>query len=143
MVIHEEDCGDEDGLVLTKKHSEAIGLNLVDRVRGRFSIGKIVDPATKKVILDKGQLITYTVIDQLKPLDLPEIKVRSVYAGTRRGVCQQCYGWDLAYGRPVSIGTAVGIIAAQSIGGTRHPVDYAYLPPWSCWTRHYPRFATC
>ncbi|MFA6255333.1 MAG: DNA-directed RNA polymerase subunit beta' [Patescibacteria group bacterium] len=117
LVINEKDCGDTEGVVLTKKASEAINLNLIDRVKGRYIAEKIVDPKTKKVIINKGDLINSEKVAVLKQLDLAEIKVRSVMAcKTHRGICQKCYGWDLAYNKPVAMGTAVGIIAAQSIG---------------------------
>ncbi|MFA6322983.1 MAG: DNA-directed RNA polymerase subunit beta' [Candidatus Buchananbacteria bacterium] len=117
IVIIEQDCGDQEGLVLTKKASEAIGFNLIDRVKGRYSLEKVVDPKTKKVIINKGDLINSEKAALLKELDLPEFRVRSIInCKTRRGGCQKCYGWDLAYNKEVAIGTAVGIIAAQSIG---------------------------
>ncbi|MBI3291024.1 DNA-directed RNA polymerase subunit beta' [Candidatus Falkowbacteria bacterium] len=117
MIVVEEDCGDETGIILTKKDSEAINLNLADRLRGRYCLEKIVDPKSAKVIINKGDIIDSGKVGQLKKLDLPQIKIKSVInCKTRRGVCQKCYGWDLAYNRPAEIGTAVGIIAAQSIG---------------------------
>ncbi len=117
MIVKKEDCGDTEGVTLTKKDSEAINLVLADRVKGRYSLEKIIDQKTKKVILDKDEMIDSAKVAQLKKLDLAEIKVHSVMnCRTRRGVCQKCYGWDLAYNKPAAIGTAVGIIAAQSIG---------------------------
>jgi len=117
VVITEPDCGTKESLVITKKSSEAIGLNLIDRVKGRYVAEKIVDPKTKKVIINKDELINSEKVEQLSKLDLSEIKVRSVMTcESYHGVCQKCYGWDLAYNKPVKIGTAVGIIAAQSIG---------------------------
>jgi DNA-directed RNA polymerase subunit beta' len=117
MVITEADCGDEEGLVITKKASEAINLNLAERVKGRYIAEKIVDPKNKKVIINKGEIINSEKMAALKELDLPQIRVRSVIScRVRRGLCQKCYGWDLAKNKPAEFGTAVGIIAAQSIG---------------------------
>ncbi|NUM25963.1 MAG: DNA-directed RNA polymerase subunit beta' [Candidatus Buchananbacteria bacterium] len=117
VIIAEEDCGDTEGIILTKKNSEAINMNLADRVKGRVTLEKIVDPKTKKVVINEGEIIDSKKVEELKKLDLAEIKIRSVIScRTKRGACQKCYGWDLAYNRPVQIGTAVGIIAAQSIG---------------------------
>jgi len=117
IVITEKDCGDTEGIILTKKASETIGFNLIDRVKGRFVLEKIVDPKTKKTVISKGEIIDSEKVDQLKKLDLPEIKVHSVIGcQSRRGACQKCYGWDLSHNKPAEIGTAVGIIAAQSIG---------------------------
>jgi DNA-directed RNA polymerase subunit beta' len=117
IVITEVDCGDTEGMVMTKKDSDAIGLNLIDRVKGRHILEKIVDPTTKKVVMEVGDIINSEKVVLLKRLDLPQIKVRSVMScKTLRGVCQKCYGWDLAHNKPAEFGTAVGIIAAQSIG---------------------------
>lgn len=117
LVIREEDCGDETGLVFSKKNSEAIGLNLADRLRGRVSLEKIVDPKTKKVILNKGEVVDSEKVELLRKIDLDQVRMRSVIScKTKRGICQKCYGWDLSYNRLVEFGTAVGIIAAQSIG---------------------------
>ena len=117
VVITENDCGTKEGIVITKKSSEALGLNLIDRVKGRSIAEKIVDPKTKKTIISRDELIDSEKTVQLTKLGLSEIKVRSVMScKSYKGVCQKCYGWDLAYNKPVVIGTAVGIIAAQSIG---------------------------
>ncbi|MFA6410470.1 MAG: DNA-directed RNA polymerase subunit beta' [Candidatus Buchananbacteria bacterium] len=117
MVVNEIDCGDKDGVVITKKASEIMGLNLIDRVKGRYSLEKIVDPKTKKTVLDVDDIINSEKAALLKELDLPQIHVHSVMnCKTRRGVCQKCYGWDLAHNKAVALGTSVGIIAAQSIG---------------------------
>ncbi|MFA6382573.1 MAG: DNA-directed RNA polymerase subunit beta' [Candidatus Buchananbacteria bacterium] len=117
LIITENDCGDDEGLTITKKTSEVLNLNLIDRVKGRPALEKIIDPKTKKVIVEKDEIIDSEIVAELKKLDLDKIKVRSILScKSRRGICQKCYGWDLAYNRPVNIGTAVGIIAAQSIG---------------------------
>ena len=117
MVITDLDCGDQEGVIITKKHSEAIGLNLIDRVKGRFVLETIVNPKTKKPVIAEGELIDSEKAAALRELDLPQIKVHSVIScKTIRGVCQKCYGWDLAHNKPAEMGTAVGIIAAQSIG---------------------------
>ncbi|MDX9893586.1 MAG: DNA-directed RNA polymerase subunit beta' [Patescibacteria group bacterium] len=117
VIITEEDCGSTEGVTITKKDSESMNMNLADRIRGRYAVDKIVDPKTKKTILEKGQIIDSEAVEKIRALDLPEIKLRSVITcQTKRGVCQKCYGWDLAYNKLVKIGTAVGTIAAQSIG---------------------------
>ncbi len=117
LIIVQEDCGDTEGMVLSRKDAEALNLDLIDRVKGRVVFEKITDPKTKKVIVAKGDIITSDKVEPLKKLGLDEIKIRSIITcKTRRGLCQACYGWDLAYNKQVTIGTAVGIIAAQSIG---------------------------
>jgi DNA-directed RNA polymerase subunit beta' len=117
VVVREEDCGDKKGMVYTKKDSEEIGVNLMERVWGRVCLEKITDPKTAEVIVDKDEIISEQVIRKLKPLDLDQIAVRSVLTcKMTKGVCAKCYGYDLAYNEMVKPGVAVGIIAAQSIG---------------------------
>src|SRR3989338_6730857 len=94
-----------------------MGESLENRVVGRFSNQKVIDPKTRKVIVKSGELITPNHVELFKPLDLPSLVIRSVLTcSLKKGVCQKCYGIDLGYNRLVEIGTAVGIIAAQSIG---------------------------
>ncbi|MBN1325515.1 DNA-directed RNA polymerase subunit beta' [Candidatus Falkowbacteria bacterium] len=117
VVVREEDCGDKEGMIYTRKESEEIGVDLIDRVWGRICLEKIVDPVTKEVIVNKGELITEAAARKLRALNLEQINVRSVLTcKLYKGVCQKCYGYDLGYNELVKLGTAVGIIAAQSIG---------------------------
>ncbi len=119
VIVREEDCGDDQGVVLSKKESDEIGEPLLVRILGRYALSDIVKPGGRKVIVPAGELITEDHIREIEEAgkDLEEAHVRSVMTcRVRRGVCQKCYGYDLAYGKPVKLGTAVGIVAAQSIG---------------------------
>jgi len=119
VVIKKEDCGDGEGVVLTRAESEEIGEPLLVRILGRVVLSDIVMPGGRKVIVSAGELVTEDAIRTLEGAkkDLEEAHVRSVMTcRLRRGICQKCYGYDLAYNRLVKLGTAVGIIAAQSIG---------------------------
>jgi DNA-directed RNA polymerase subunit beta' len=118
LIIYEDDCGDTEGTVISRESSERIGLKLAERVRGRIALEDIVDPADgKTVIVAAGQIIDNHIVLKLGKLDLPHIHVRSVMTCKAiRGFCKQCYGLDLASSKLVATGTAVGIIAAQSIG---------------------------
>ncbi len=119
MVVREEDCGDTHGVVLTKKESDEIGEALLVRILGRIALSDIKKPGSKKVLVPAGELITEDTIRELEKSEesLEEAHVRSVMTcKIRRGVCQKCYGYDLAYNKLVKLGTAVGIMAAQSIG---------------------------
>jgi len=117
IVITEKDCGDEQGVFITKKEVEGMGEVLANKVLGRINMEKIIDPKTKKVVLEKNELIAEKVLSQLEKLDLEKIHIRSVLTcRANRGLCQMCYGFDLAYNKLVELGTAAGIIAAQSIG---------------------------
>lgn len=117
VVINEEDCGTTNGIVVTKEESEEIGDPLLVRILGRVSLSTVTKPRGKKPIVSVDELITESTIQELTKIDLTEITVRSVLTcESFRGVCQKCYGYDLGHNSMVDLGTAVGIIAAQSIG---------------------------
>lgn len=117
VVVTSQDCYDTEGYQVTKEDSQAIGMDLIDRVVHRYILETIQDPKTKKPIIAAGELITKDIAQRLKQLDLPHIRIRSVMTcKNKKGVCQKCYGYDLGLNKPVELGTAVGIIAAQSIG---------------------------
>jgi len=119
VVVREVDCGDDVGVVLTKAESDEIGEPLLIRILGRIVLSDIKKPGGRKVIVPAGELITEEHIRELEAVgeDLQEAHVRSVMTCRLfRGVCQKCYGYDLAYNKLVKTGTSVGIMAAQSIG---------------------------
>jgi len=119
VVITAEDCGDTDGVVLTHKECEEIGEPLLTRILGRVVVKDIKDPETKKTIVKKGTVVTIEHIRTIQAFKEPleEVVVRTVLAcKLRHGLCQACYGYDLAFNRMVKLGVAVGIVAAQSIG---------------------------
>jgi len=117
VVVVKEDCGDTVGKVFTKENSEIMNETLVERIVGRFVLADIKHPKSGKVIVKKGTIITQNIARELEPLDITEANVRSVLTcKLSRGICQKCYGFDLAYNELVKMGTSVGIIAAQSIG---------------------------
>jgi DNA-directed RNA polymerase subunit beta' len=117
VVVLEDDCGDKEGKVITKEVSEVMGEKVVERIVGRYTVDPIVDPGTGETIVKAGEVITEELGRRLDKLDLKSVRVRSVLScRLSKGICRKCYGFDLAYGQPVELGTAVGIIAAQSIG---------------------------
>ncbi len=118
VVVREEDCGDTQGVVLTKVESDEIGEPLMVRILGRQALSDIIKPGGRKVIVHAGEIITEKHVREIEAVgELKEVCVRSVMTcKLRRGVCQKCYGYDLAYNKLVKLGTAVGIVAAQSIG---------------------------
>ncbi len=116
-VIIEEDCGTTEGVTFTKEESEEFGESLAARVVGRTVLQPVMKPRGKKPVIAAHALVTEDLARELEKLDLPSLTVRSVMTcAARRGVCQKCYGYDLGFNRMVETGTAVGIIAAQSIG---------------------------
>jgi DNA-directed RNA polymerase subunit beta' len=117
IVVASEDCGDETGAILTQKECEEVGEPMLSRIFGRYLIKDIKDLETGKVLVKKGALITEEEMKVLKTAKIDNVAVRSVLScKMRRGLCQKCYGYDLAFNKLVKLGTAVGIIAAQSIG---------------------------
>lgn len=117
VVVNSEDCGDTEGLTITKAESEMMGESLHSKAVGRYAAKNIVDLETKKVIVKAGELITEELAEKIANSNVPEITIRSVMTCRNiRGVCQKCYGYDLAYNKPVELGVAVGVIAAQSVG---------------------------
>lgn len=118
VIVREEDCGTKEGIKVReiKDGTEIIEV-LQDRIIGRVTVHDIVDPATGEVIVDAGQEISEDAAEEVVKAGIEEVEIRSVLAcKSRYGVCANCYGRDLATGRKVNVGEAVGIIAAQSIG---------------------------
>jgi len=118
VMVTEEDCGTKGSMTITAiKEGFSKLLSLEDRIVGRNIAEKIVDPVSGKMIIDKGEMITEEIVNDIADTGIEEINVRSVLAcEAEQGVCQKCYGRDLSTGNTVNIGEAVGIIAAQSIG---------------------------
>ena len=118
LVVTEVDCGTSNGLAMSPLVEggdvvEALG----ERVLGRVMAEDIVRPGHKEVLIQNGALLDEKLVRLLETEGVDQIKVRSpITCETRYGVCSHCYGRDLARGRPISIGEAVGVIAAQSIG---------------------------
>ncbi len=120
MIVREEDCGTDQGMVVKAFINEKTGAvieSLRDRIIGRFANKKIVNPETKEVIVDKLQMINESLADKIIAAGITEVEIRTILTcGTQNGVCQKCYGRNLATGNLVEIGEAVGVMAAQSIG---------------------------
>ncbi|MBR1936363.1 MAG: DNA-directed RNA polymerase subunit beta' [Bacilli bacterium] len=120
MIVREADCGTDQGVVVRdfiNEHTGAVIESLRDRIVGRFANKKIVNPKTKEVIVDKLQMITESLADKIIAAGITEVEIRTILTcNTNNGVCQKCYGRNLATGNLVEIGEAVGVMAAQSIG---------------------------
>ncbi|HAV10025.1 MAG TPA: DNA-directed RNA polymerase subunit beta' [Dehalococcoidia bacterium] len=118
LIILEEDCGTDEGIWMSKKEKEGELLTpLFDRILGRLAAADVVDEKTGEIIVHRNEEIDDEKIKILKEAEVNRIYVRSpLSCHAKRGICQKCYGRDLARRGLVKIGTAVGIIAAQSIG---------------------------
>ncbi|MBC7412413.1 MAG: DNA-directed RNA polymerase subunit beta' [Bacteroidia bacterium] len=118
VIINEVDCGTLRGLTMTSlKNNEEIVESLYDRILGRVAVQDVINPLTGVVIVDAGEQITEKEANEIDASPLEAVEIRSVLTcESRSGVCTKCYGRNLASGRMVQIGEAVGVIAAQSIG---------------------------
>lgn len=117
-VISEPDCGTIDGIYVTPlvEGGEIIE-RVKDRVLGRTALEDIVDPHTNEVLVRANEEIDEDAAERIEEAGIERVWIRSVLTcQTKWGVCAKCYGRDLAHGTPVSIGEAIGILAAQSIG---------------------------
>ncbi|MEG6617511.1 DNA-directed RNA polymerase subunit beta' [Peptococcaceae bacterium 1198_IL3148] len=118
VIVREEDCGTDHGVTVSviKDGTEVIE-NLEDRITGRYAMEDVVHPETGEVLVEAGKLIFEEDAEQIIAAGITKVNIRSVITcQTHYGVCKRCYGRNLATGRQVDIGEAVGIIAAQSIG---------------------------
>ncbi len=118
VIVREDDCGTTNGIEVEeiKDGNESIE-KLEDRIIGRVSAEEILDPETNEVIVAADQEISEVMAARIIQAGITKVRIRSVLTcKTRYGVCKKCYGRNLATGRQVDIGEAVGIIAAQSIG---------------------------
>ena len=117
VVVNEEDCGTSDGLLVTKKQTAEMGKTVAERLFGRVLAADIIAPDSKKVLAKKGTPVDDVLARELDKAGVEEAVVRSVmHCRLPRGVCAACYGFDLGFNRMVSLGSAVGIVAAQAIG---------------------------
>ncbi len=116
VIITEQDCNTLNGIEISAI-SGMVEIPLSFRITGRTAIEDIKDPATGEVIVAVGHDIGSKEAERIEKSGVERVKIHSVLTcETRRGVCAKCYGRDLTTDRPVELGTAVGIIAAQSIG---------------------------
>ncbi len=118
VIISEDDCGTLDGIEARAiVESGEIIEPLRDRIVGRVTLEKIVDPFSGAAIVEVNDEIDEDKASDIQEAGIEKVRIRSVLTcAARRGVCKRCYGRDLASGRLVELGTAVGVIAAQSIG---------------------------
>jgi DNA-directed RNA polymerase subunit beta' len=116
IIVSEEDCGDEEGVVMKKVDAEATGEDFFKKITGRYLAADVLG-VKGKAVLKAGDMLDEENIKTLKASEAVEVKIRSVLScKMHKGICAKCYGWDLAYNKPVKMGSTVGIIAAQSIG---------------------------
>ncbi|MDR2058228.1 MAG: DNA-directed RNA polymerase subunit beta' [Dysgonamonadaceae bacterium] len=118
VIINEIDCGTLRGLVATElKNNEDVIASLYERILGRTSVHDIQHPTSGELLVSAGDEITEDIAEKIQNSPIERVEIRSVLTcESKKGVCAKCYGRNLATGRMVQKGEAVGVIAAQSIG---------------------------
>jgi DNA-directed RNA polymerase subunit beta' len=117
VIIREEDCGDTEGIEISREEVETQGRSFVLEIVGRVVLEDVIGPKNKNKIVVKDGIISWEQAREIDSLGVKKVKVRSpLTCKTVGGICQKCYGWDLGRNKLVELGEAVGIVAAQAIG---------------------------
>ncbi len=120
VIIVEEDCGTEKGVVqeeIIVEGDQNMKVELQTRIIGRFLARDVINPKTKEVMLKRNELITEDIAHEIIKAGVTKVEIRSnLTCDSANGVCAKCYGLNLATNKPVEVGEAVGVVAAQSIG---------------------------
>ena len=118
VIIREKDCGVNEGITVSEiSENGQVIETFAERLKGRYPVADVVDPATGELLFTKDHMLTMDDAKVLEDHGITSLNIRSVLTCRARiGVCSKCYGMNLAIGEPVGEGEAVGIIAAQSIG---------------------------
>ncbi len=120
IIVNEDDCGCDAGIVISdlinEKENTVIS-SLQNRLYGRTSMRDVVNPTTGEIIVHANELITVSKAKEIVDAGIKEVEIRTLFTcKSEQGVCKKCYGINLATGEEVEIGSAVGVMAAQSIG---------------------------
>lgn len=116
IIINEDNCGTNEG-VWIRKSDDVAGQSMKERLFGRVTATRIIDPRTGEIILEREAMLDHTNVRKIVDAGIDEVKVRSpLTCELVHGICATCYGMDLGRGIKVALGSAVGIVAAQSIG---------------------------
>ena len=116
VIINELDCNTQDGIPI-RKSDDIAGQAMGTRLFGRVIAQNVIDDKTGEVLAERGEVMDHDLVRRLTSLDVSEVIVRSpLTCELDHGICAQCYGMDLGRGKMVEMGSAVGIVAAQSIG---------------------------
>jgi DNA-directed RNA polymerase subunit beta' len=116
LIINDEDCGSHDGMLI-RSTDDIAGQSMGSRLFGRRSAVRVVDPKTGEVLAEHDDMLDHERVRRIVLAGVREVLVRSpLTCELIHGICSHCYGMDLGRGKPVEVGAAVGIVAAQSIG---------------------------
>ena len=120
VIVREEKCGTQHGAIIraiTDGDSSKPIEPLEDRLIGRYTMGDVINPETGEILVPDDTMLTEAMVKKIIAAGITEVRIRTViHCRARHGICAHCYGADLASGKKVNVGEAVGIIAAQSIG---------------------------
>jgi len=117
VITCEEDCGATEGVWISEPKEKELLPTFAERIMGRLAASKVVNPKTKKIIVDRNEEISEDKAKKIVAAGITRVHVRSpISCRSKYGACRYCYGRDLSRGNMVDLNTAVGIIAAQSIG---------------------------
>ena len=120
IIVKEEDCGTDQGVTVRAFINDKTGSvieSLYDRIVGRYTNKKVLHPETKEMICDRLTFVTEQIAEKIVAAGVEEVEIRTILTcGCTNGICQKCYGRNLATGNLVEVGEAVGVMAAQSIG---------------------------
>ena len=117
VVVREEDCGDKEGMEISRKEIVSQGRYFTLEIVGRVVLKDVINPKDKSKIVAQGEIINWDQARKIDTLEVKKLRVRSpLTCKTSNGICQKCYGWDLGHNKLVELGQAVGIVAAQAIG---------------------------
>jgi DNA-directed RNA polymerase subunit beta' len=118
VIVNEKDCGTILGIDISAlKEGEEIIESLTDRILGRVTVDDVLDPVSGEMIVEANVLLNHALATEIEDRGVDKVKIRSVLTcESKRGICSLCYGTNLANGRLVEIGEAVGVVSAQSIG---------------------------
>ncbi len=116
VIVNEEDCGTHEG-IWVRKSDDVAGQSMMNRMYSRLAAERILDPKTGEVLAEYNDVMTHELARKIANAGVTDVKFRSpMTCQLNHGICAKCYGIDLARGKMVELGAAVGIVAAQSIG---------------------------
>jgi DNA-directed RNA polymerase subunit beta' len=116
VIINDDDCETVDGSII-RISDDIAGQSMGNRIYGRYAAAPVIDPNTGEVLVDRDEIINHEQVRRITDAGIEEVKVRSpLTCEMSHGICTKCYGMDLGRGKKVEVGSAVGIVAAQSIG---------------------------
>ncbi len=116
VIINDEDCETFEGLLI-RSSDDIAGQSMGSRIFGRYAAAPVVDTSTGEVLVDRNEMINLEEVRKITKAEIEEVSVRSpLTCELTHGICAKCYGMDLGRGKLVDVGSAVGIVAAQSIG---------------------------